>query len=108
MRKYVDDAEKVMAAELYRKQRLQRRRQAAEIRNRILKMSLLGVAFVGVAAGLYFAHDLGGIVATNVGSSHGDSTPAVEPPPPSKAKLLRKLAESHQSRENDLEEIENF
>ena len=108
MRKYVDDAEKILAAGVDRQRPLQRRRQRALQRNRILKRCFLGVALAGVVAGLYFAHDFGGMLGTTISSARLDVAPVIEPPPPSKAKFLRKLSENRKGRENELEEIENF
>ena len=107
MRKYMDDAKKLMASDRDRILQVRQQRAAAQQRILILKRCLLGLALVGAAAGLFYAHELGGMVATNV-SRRQFAAPVTEAAPPSKAKLLRKLAESHRQREEDLAEIENF
>lgn len=106
MRKYVDDAEKVIAADRKRARSLKLYRAAALHRVHLMKLILLGVALVGIAYGLYFAHDLGGMLATNVGSRQY-AAPTVDAPV-SKAKYMRKLSENRKSREEELEEIEKF
>lgn len=70
-----------------------------------VKRGLLGVALVGVAVGVRYAHDLGGLTATVV-VDRGEPDPSLQAPPvPSKAKVQRKLAEQKAQRRSDLDEV---
>lgn len=107
MRKYADDAQKGIVADRDRRHVLRQQREAVRNRYHIAKRCLLGVALAGVACGLYYAHDLGGLMATNMSSTQF-AAPVVESAPASKAKQKRKISESRREREQDLEEIESF
>ncbi len=107
MRKYMDDAQKVMAADRDRLRVTRQAREATLHRYLIIKRILLGIALAGIAGGLYYAHDLGGMLGTNISTTHY-SAPIVDPAPVSKAKYLRKLSEKRKQRDDELEEIEKF
>jgi hypothetical protein len=102
---YSRDAEKQMA-EGRRLQRLLRLNRELTIhRIQIIKRVFLVVALVGIAGGAYWAHDLGGMLATTAVTFH-EPDPSLIAPPKSTAKQVRKFAELHRQRDEDLAEIE--
>ena len=107
MNKYFADAKGELAANRRRHLEQRLRREAELRRYRIAKKAFLAMALAGAAVGLHYAHDLGGLLATNMTNSHAPD-PSLQAPPPSKAKHQRKISEERRQREKDLEEIEKF
>jgi hypothetical protein len=104
MAAYSLDAENQIA-EGRRIQRLLRlRRELSLHRVLVIKRVFLAVALVGIAGAAYWAHDLGGMLATTAVTFH-EPDPSLIAPPKSNAKQMRKLAEMRQQRDKDLEEI---
>ena len=102
---YSLDAEKQMA-EGRRLQRLGRlQRQLTLDRLQTIKRVFLGLALVGIAGIAYWAHDLGGLLATNVVTFH-DPDPSLIALPKSNAKQVRRMSELRRQRDADLEEIQ--
>jgi len=104
MAAYSLDAENQIA-EGRRIQRLLRlQRELSLHRVVLIKRIFLGLALVGIAGLAYWAHDLGGMLATTAVTYH-EPDPSLIAPPKSNAKQLRKLAEIRRQRDEDLEEI---
>ena len=105
MAAYSKDAEQEIAEGRRQLLRHRQEREASLRRNQTIKRACLGIVLAGVAGAVYWAHDLGGLLATSVTTYHAPD-PTLVAPPKSNAKQMRRFAEMRRQRDAVLEQIE--